>query len=218
MFEFVSAVSVEYFKGCNLANVRKINGDGGLIKGAVGTQNGEGEGKVGIVVIETCTVINCNCQGAPQEIGKGGGICVSSDGDGSVVVNGTSTIDGCEARNNGGGAKGRGGGMLLTMASPKCKMEITEIVEFSSTSSTLYDSQYGKGMFVCCDLTILLGIKVSANSFKYFDKSDIPSDKLKFCGNEEGKDEKVIQLLVYLWKNWSGNGFVSKEKGADSNG
>ncbi|KAH7832150.1 uncharacterized protein MONOS_11695 [Monocercomonoides exilis] len=200
LVEFVAGVSVVYFKGCNIANVRKINGDGGLIKGAVGTQYGEGEGKVGIVVIETCTVINCNCQGTSQEIGKGGGICVSLDGDGSVVVNGTSTIDGCEAKNNGGGGtKGRGGGMMLTMASPNCKMEIAENVKFSSTSSSLNDAQYGKDMFVCCDSTILLGTKVNANSFKFFDKSAIPSDELKFCGSEDGKDEKVTPLFVYLF-------------------
>ncbi|KAH7826611.1 uncharacterized protein MONOS_2450 [Monocercomonoides exilis] len=197
--EFVAGVSVVYFKGCNIANVRKINGDGGLIKGAVGTQYEEGEGKVGIAVIETCTVINCNCQGTSQEIGKGGGICVSLDGDGSVVVNGTSTIDSCEAKNNGGGTKGRGGGMMLTMASPNCKMEIAENVKFSSTSSSLNDAQYGKDMFVCCDSTILLGTKVNANSFKFFDKSAIPSDELKFCGSEDWKDEKVIPLFVYLF-------------------
>ncbi|KAH7815908.1 uncharacterized protein MONOS_866 [Monocercomonoides exilis] len=199
LVEFAAGVSVVYFKGCNVANVRKINGDGGLIKGAVGTQYGEGEGKVGIVVIETCTVINCNCQGTSQEIGKGGGICVSLDGDGSVVVNGTSTIDSCEAKNNGGGTKGRGGGMMLTMASLNCKMEIAEDVKFSSTSSSLNDAQYGKDMFVCCDSTILLGTKVNANSFKFFDKSAIPSDELKFCGSEDGKDEKVIPLFVYLF-------------------
>ncbi|KAH7823034.1 uncharacterized protein MONOS_1354 [Monocercomonoides exilis] len=199
LVEFVGGVSVVYFKGCNVANVRKINGDGGLIKGAVGTQSGEGEGKVGIVVIETCTVINCNCQGTPQEIGKGGGICVSLDGDGSVVVNGTSTIDSCEAKNNGGGTKGRGGGMMLTMASPNCKMEIAENVKFSSTSSTQNDAQYGKDLFVCCDSGIFLESKVNANSFKFFDKSAIPSDELKFCGSEDGEDEKVIPLFVYLF-------------------
>ncbi|KAH7828425.1 uncharacterized protein MONOS_4582 [Monocercomonoides exilis] len=199
LVEFVAGVSVVYFKGCNIANVRKINGDGGLIKGAVGTQFGEGEGKVGIVVIETCTVINCNCQGKSEEIGKGGGICVSLDGEGSVVVNGTSTIDSCEAKNNGGGTKGRGGGMMLTMESPNCKMEIAENVKFSSTSSSLNDAQYGKDVFVCCDSTILLGTKVNANSFKFFDNSAIPSDELKFCGSEDGKDEKVIPLFVYLF-------------------
>ncbi|KAH7828410.1 uncharacterized protein MONOS_3071 [Monocercomonoides exilis] len=200
LVEFMAGVSVVYFKGCNIANVRKINGDGGLIKGAVGTQFGEGEGKVGIVVIETCTVINCNCQGKSEEIGKGGGICVSLDGEGSVVVNGTSTIDSCEAKNNGGGgAKGRGGGMMLTMASPNCKMEIAENVKFSSTSSSLNDAQYGKDVFICCDSTILLGTKVNANSFKIFDNSAIPSDELKFCGSEDGKDEKVIPLFVYLF-------------------
>ncbi|KAH7823042.1 uncharacterized protein MONOS_1346 [Monocercomonoides exilis] len=200
LVEFVAGVSVVYFKGCNVANVRKINGDGGLIKGAVGTQYGEGGGKVGIVVIETCTVINCNCQGTSQEIGKGGGICVSLDGDGSVVVNGTSTIDGCEARNNGGGGvKGRGGGMMLTMASPNSKMEIAENVKFSSTSSTQNDAQYGKDVFVCCDSGIFLESKVNANSFKFFEKSAIPSDELKLCGSEDGEDEKVIPLFVYLF-------------------
>ncbi|KAH7825735.1 uncharacterized protein MONOS_13063 [Monocercomonoides exilis] len=196
--EFVAGVSVVYFKGCNVANVRKINGDGGLIKGAVGTQFGGGERKVGIVVIETCTVINCNCQGTSQEIGKGGGICVSLDGDGSVVANGTSTIDSCEAKNNGGGTKGRGGGMMLTMASPNCKMEIAENVKFSSTSSSLNDAQYGKDMLVCCDSTILLGTKVNAYSFKFFDSSVIPSDVTKLCGSEDGNEDEVIPLFVFL--------------------
>ncbi|KAH7822303.1 uncharacterized protein MONOS_6434 [Monocercomonoides exilis] len=119
----------------------------------------------------------------PEEIGKGGGICVSLDGDGSVVVNGTSTIDSCEAKNNGGGgAKGRGGGMMLTMASPNCKMEIAENVQFSSTHSSLNDAQYGKDVFVSCGSGVFLDSKIDATTFGFFDSSEIPTDVLKLCG------------------------------------
>ncbi|KAH7821296.1 uncharacterized protein MONOS_7840 [Monocercomonoides exilis] len=43
----------------------------------------------------------------------------------------------------------------------------------------------------------------------------------ELCGWERkttGEEGYVIPLVVYLWRNWSGNGFVSREKGGDFSG
>ncbi|KAH7822929.1 uncharacterized protein MONOS_8541 [Monocercomonoides exilis] len=194
LVEFEGGVNVVYFKGCIINSIDRKNGDGGLMEGAVGEDFGGGSG--GIVVIESCIIKNCKSRRKDGKGGKGGGICVSMKGEGSVVVNGSCEIDGCEAYKE-EDTEGKGGGMMVEVLSWKSKLAIGSGVKFSE--DTANKAKYGKDVFVCCDSGIFLESKVNANSFKFFEKSAIPSDELKFCGSEDGKDEKVIPLFVYLF-------------------
>ncbi|KAH7818358.1 uncharacterized protein MONOS_14821 [Monocercomonoides exilis] len=188
-----SGVNVVHFKDCIINSIEKKSGNGGFLEGAVGEDFGEGP--IGIVVIESCVMKNCKCRRKDGKDGKGGGICMSVKGEGSVVVNGTSEFDGCEAY-KGEDAEGRGGGIMLEMLSSKSKLEIASGVKFSV--DTANKAKYGKDVFVSCGSGILLETKVDATTFGFFDSSEMPTDVLKLCGSEDGNEEKVIPLFIYL--------------------
>ncbi|KAH7819042.1 uncharacterized protein MONOS_4378 [Monocercomonoides exilis] len=190
LIEFAEGVDVVYFTGCNVSNVEKRNGDGGWLSGVVGAERGEGLN--GIVVIESCVAKRCSCLGGS---GGGGSVCVSVKGEGSAVVNGTSVIDGCEAMSL-DGSGGRGGGMMIVMGSTLSLLKIESGVHFSVDAANR--AKYGKDVFVCCSSGILLESKVNESSFGFFDSASIPSDVLELCGSENGKEEEVIPLFVYL--------------------
>ncbi|KAH7815095.1 uncharacterized protein MONOS_11413 [Monocercomonoides exilis] len=192
LIEFVEGADAVYFTGCNVSNVEKRNGDGGWLSGVVGAERGEGLN--GIVVIESCVAKRCSCLGGSGG-GGGGSVCVSVKGEGSAVVNGTSVIDGCEAMSL-DGSGGRGGGMMIVMGSTLSTLKIESGVHFSVDAANR--AKYGKDVFVCCSSGILLESKVNANSFGFFDSASIPSDILKLCGSENGKEEEVIPMFVYL--------------------
>ncbi|KAH7830593.1 uncharacterized protein MONOS_698 [Monocercomonoides exilis] len=44
----------------------------------------------------------------------------------------------------------------------------------------------------------MLESKVNGSSFSFFDSSEIPSDVVKLCGSEDGREGEVIPLFVYL--------------------
>ncbi|KAH7817331.1 uncharacterized protein MONOS_18138 [Monocercomonoides exilis] len=109
--EFFECVDVVYLKGCNIASIEKRSGDGGGLNGVVGVERDEG--KNGIIVIESCVMKWCRCVS-----GRGGGMCVGVKGEGSVVVNCSSLIDGCEAKcskDSSSGSERRGRGMMIVM-------------------------------------------------------------------------------------------------------
>ncbi|KAH7817948.1 uncharacterized protein MONOS_13561 [Monocercomonoides exilis] len=198
LVEFVAGVSVVYFKGCIINSIDKKSGNGGFLKGVVGEDFGEGP--IGIVVIESCVIKNCKCRRKEGKDGKGGGICMSVKGEGSVVVNGTSEFDGCEAY-KGEDAEGRGGGIMLEMLSSKSKLEIASEVKFSV--DTANKAKYGKDVFVSCGSGILLETKINPTSFAFIKPSDeISNDSqtvLNLCGSEKGNEDEVIPLFVYLF-------------------
>ncbi|KAH7827637.1 uncharacterized protein MONOS_7488 [Monocercomonoides exilis] len=187
LVELAGGVDVGVCVGCNVSNVEKRNGDGGWMNGEVGTERGEG--KNGIFVIEGCNIKGCSC------CGRGGGIHASVKGEGSVVVNGTSVIDGCEA-NGLGEREGRGGGMMVEMGSRDCGLKIESGVKFSVDADNA--ATFGKDVFVCCNSGILLESKVNATSFGFFDARAIPTDVLELSGSENGNEDEVIPLFVYL--------------------
>eukprot|EP00770_Monocercomonoides_exilis_P011092 MONOS_11040.1-p1 / transcript=MONOS_11040.1 / gene=MONOS_11040 / organism=Monocercomonoides_exilis_PA203 / gene_product=unspecified product / transcript_product=unspecified product / location=Mono_scaffold00530:37044-44452(+) / protein_length=2372 / sequence_SO=supercontig / SO=protein_coding / is_pseudo=false len=187
LVELASGVDAVVCVGCNVSNVEKRNGDGGWMDGEVGTERDEG--KNGIIVIEGCNVKGCSC------CGRGGGIHASVKGEGSVVVNGTSVIDGCEA-NDFGEREGRGGGMMVEMGSRDCGLKIESGVKFSVDADNI--AMFGKDVFVCCNAGILLESKVNATSFGFFDARAIPTVVLELSGSESGNEDEVIPLFVYL--------------------
>ncbi|KAH7827720.1 uncharacterized protein MONOS_4024 [Monocercomonoides exilis] len=187
LVEFASGVDAVVCMGCNVSNIEKRNEDGGWMDGEVGAERGEG--KNGIIVIEGCNIKGCSC------CGRGGGIHASVKGEGSVVVNGMSVIDGCEA-NGLGEREGRGGGMMVEMGSRDCGLKIESGVKFSVDADNA--AMFGKDVFVCCNSGILLESKVNATSFGFFDARAIPTDVLELSGSENGNEDEVIPLFVYL--------------------
>ncbi|KAH7819198.1 uncharacterized protein MONOS_10303 [Monocercomonoides exilis] len=196
--EFEADMNVVYFEGCSISSVEKKNGDGGLINGAIGKAHASAQDTSGIVVIDSCTIKNCKCHGKENDIGRGGGIFVRMDGKGSVVVNGSNKIGGCEAKNYEGGTKGRGGGMMVEILNSLCTLNISSENAFSPQVLSPNDALYGKDAFIRCGSKIWLNEMVNENSFSFFDKTTTPSDVLKFCGSEDLKDGEVIPLFVYL--------------------
>ncbi|KAH7832642.1 uncharacterized protein MONOS_9802 [Monocercomonoides exilis] len=188
LIEFGEGVESVVFCGCDVNNIEKRNGDGGWVSGVVGAERGEG--KNGIIVIESCVVKGCSCL-----CGRGGGMCVRVKGEGSVVVNGSCVIDGCDAKGS-EGSEGRGGGMMIVMESRdgSMKMEPGREGLFGANNK----AQYGKDLFVQCERGVLLELNVNASSFEFFESDAIPSDILKLCGSEDGKEGEVIPLFVYL--------------------
>ncbi|KAH7821244.1 uncharacterized protein MONOS_16066 [Monocercomonoides exilis] len=193
LIEFGEGVESVVFCGCEVNNIEKRSGDGGWVSGVVGAERGEG--KNGIIVIETCAVKRCRCA-----CGRGGGMSVVVKGEGSVVVNGSCVIDGCEAKgseeSSDGRSEGRGGGMMILMESRdgSMKMESGREGLFGENNK----AQFGKDVFVECGGGVLLEWKVNGSSFSFFDFGVIPTDVLKLCGSEDGREGEVIPLFVYL--------------------
>ncbi|KAH7817992.1 uncharacterized protein MONOS_8462 [Monocercomonoides exilis] len=180
--EFCEGMTSVICSGCNISGVKRNEGDGGWMKGTVGTS--------GTLTVDGCNVNGCSCVG-----GKGGGIYVGLKGNGNVVVSGTSVIDGNKAENN-GGRGGRGGGMFVLMESEGCGLTIGQNVKFSKDHGNV--AEYGKDVFVDCGSGVFLESKVNTSSFSFFDTSTIPSDVLKLSGSENGNESEVIPLFVYL--------------------
>ncbi|KAH7825159.1 uncharacterized protein MONOS_1468 [Monocercomonoides exilis] len=154
--EFCEGMTSVICSGCNISGVVKNEGDGGWMKGTVGTS--------GTLTIDGCNVNGCSCGG-----GKGGGIYVGLKGNGKVVVSGTSVIDGNKAENNGGNG-GRGGGMFVMMESGGCGLTIGQNVKFSKVNGNV--ATYGKDVFVDCGSGVFLESKVNTSSFAFFHSTD----------------------------------------------
>ncbi|KAH7819118.1 uncharacterized protein MONOS_13696 [Monocercomonoides exilis] len=197
LIEFVEGVDSAVFSRCNVNNIEKRNGDGGWMNGVIGAERDEG--KNGIIVIESCYIKNCKCWRKNGKDGKGGGICVKINGEGGVIVNGTSVIDGCEATSL-DGSGGRGGGMMIEMRSTLSTLKIESGVHFSVDATNR--AKYGKDVFVCCGLGFLLNTKINATSFAFIKSTDQISNNsqvvLKLCGSENGNEDEVVPLFVYL--------------------
>ncbi|KAH7822438.1 uncharacterized protein MONOS_14577 [Monocercomonoides exilis] len=195
VIEFGEGVESVVFCGCEVNNIEKRSGDGGWVSGVVGAERDEG--KNGIIVIESCVVKGCRCVG-----GRGGGMSVVVKGEGSVVVNGSCVIDGCEAKGSGessdGRREGRGGGMMIVMESRDGSMKMESGREGLFVFGEDNKARYGKDVFVECGGGVLLEWKVNGSSFSFFDFGVIPSDVLKLCGSEDGREGEVIPLFVYL--------------------
>ncbi|KAH7819312.1 uncharacterized protein MONOS_13809 [Monocercomonoides exilis] len=171
-----------FLSNVTIRNVNLTEGDGVAVAKNV---NGDE-----IFVVNNTTIEGCVCVN-----GNGGGIYVCLQGNGNMVVNGTSLIDGCVAMGVEGNG-GRGGGLFVVMESGGCGLTIGENVKFSKVNENV--AGYGKDVFVHCGSGVFLESKVNTSSFAFFDKSVIPSDVLKLSGSENGDENGVIPLFVYL--------------------
>ncbi|KAH7825127.1 uncharacterized protein MONOS_1496 [Monocercomonoides exilis] len=110
------------------------------------------------------------------------------------------------------GGRGIGGGMFMKLPDQMGAF-VLEGMTFEGC-----DGWKGKNMFVSgWDLREI----VNKEHFKWEMSSEELGSLDELCGWERkttGEGGYVIPLVVYLWDNWSGNGFVSKDEGGDFSG
>ncbi|KAH7822672.1 uncharacterized protein MONOS_10737 [Monocercomonoides exilis] len=164
----------------------------------------------GSVKIEECN-FSSRCSGG--SVMKGGGMMISVGKGGSLEMKNVN-FSGCEVPSEDveNGGRGIGGGMFVELPE-EFELFVLEGMEFEGCNAWK-----GKNMFVSgWDLREI----VNKEHLKW-EMNDEELDLLdELCGWERktiGEEGYVIPLVVYLWNNWSGNGFVSKEKGGDFSG
>eukprot|EP00770_Monocercomonoides_exilis_P014410 MONOS_14356.1-p1 / transcript=MONOS_14356.1 / gene=MONOS_14356 / organism=Monocercomonoides_exilis_PA203 / gene_product=unspecified product / transcript_product=unspecified product / location=Mono_scaffold00988:1314-9395(-) / protein_length=2693 / sequence_SO=supercontig / SO=protein_coding / is_pseudo=false len=189
----VSGVEVEVAGG---------NGGGGCLN--VG-MNEEG----GSVCIEESN-LSSRCSGGSEM--KGGGMMISVGNGGSLEMNNVNLSE-CEvpSEDSEEGGRGLGGGMFAELPHQMGSFVLEGMI-FEGCNAWK-----GKNVFVS-------GWNLSEVVNKDHFKWEMSSEELRsfdeLCGWERvsTNEEYVIPLVVYLWSNWSGNGFVSKEGGRDFSG
>ncbi|KAH7827767.1 uncharacterized protein MONOS_14225 [Monocercomonoides exilis] len=233
------------FSNCVLTGISRRNGGGSCLERSCDKKENENSDTsiVNVIIITNCTFSEC---GVEEKDGCGGGMKISIGKDEEVVINGSTTFDGCKTENE-ADSNGRGGGMMITVGSGgnlKMKEVKFEGCEVPSGESDEVERGLGGGMFV--ELPNQLGTFIlegmtfeRCNAWKGKNvfvsgwdlreivnkecfKWEMSSEKLRsldeLCGCERkttGEEGYVIPLVVFLWDNWSGDGFVSKDKGGD---
>ncbi|KAH7819645.1 uncharacterized protein MONOS_13676 [Monocercomonoides exilis] len=144
---------------------------------------------------------------------KGGGMKISIRSGGSLEMKKVN-FSGCEvpSEDSEEGGKGIGGGMFVELPN-QMESFVLEGMIFEGC-----DAWKGKNVFV---FGWNLSEVVNKENFKWEMSSEELRSFDELCGWERkttGEEGYVIPLVVYLWSNWSGNGFVSKERGRDFSG
>eukprot|EP00770_Monocercomonoides_exilis_P002292 MONOS_2277.1-p1 / transcript=MONOS_2277.1 / gene=MONOS_2277 / organism=Monocercomonoides_exilis_PA203 / gene_product=unspecified product / transcript_product=unspecified product / location=Mono_scaffold00046:45389-54235(+) / protein_length=2948 / sequence_SO=supercontig / SO=protein_coding / is_pseudo=false len=186
-------------KNSRVSGVEVIGEDGGCLN--VGMKEG------GCVNIEESNLSSI-CSGGSGM--KGGGMMISIGSGGSLEMKNVNLSE-CavpsEDVENGG--RGIGGGIFVKLAD-EIGSFVLEGMEFVGCNAWK-----GKNMFVSgWDLREI----VNKEHFKWEMNPEELGSLDELCGWERkttGEEGYVIPLVVYLWSNWSGNGFVSKDGGGD---
>ncbi|KAH7824481.1 uncharacterized protein MONOS_3978 [Monocercomonoides exilis] len=144
---------------------------------------------------------------------KGGGMMISVGSGGILTVSGVNLSE-CEVPSEDAenGGRGMGGGMFAELAN--------QMGTFSLESMTFSECNAWKGKNVFASGWNLIEI-VNKEHLKWEMSEGELGSLDELCGWERkttGEDGYVIPLVVYLWDNWSVNGFVSREKGGDFSG
>ncbi|KAH7820290.1 uncharacterized protein MONOS_6264 [Monocercomonoides exilis] len=192
---------------CVFEGVTKENGDGACACVENEPNTHESENKQ--LIIDNCTLNGC---WAKRNRAKGGGTHVCLRGSDEMVVNGSSKFEGCCAgKREEGEEDGLGGGMFLSL-------------EDEATQFVLLDLRFvgccawkGKNVFV--NGSALNEVVDSAHfCWEMSEKEKSSLDEL--CGWERSSTGVgfVIPLVVYLWSNFSGSGFVDGQEGGDFSG
>ncbi|KAH7818723.1 uncharacterized protein MONOS_2159 [Monocercomonoides exilis] len=189
-----------------MSGVGVTGGSGGGGGGCLNVEMGVN----GIVNIEGCNLSSV-CSGRSGM--KGGGMKISV-GKGGMLEMKNVKYSGCEVPSEDVEERGRGmgGGMFVKLADEMGTF-VMEGMEFEGC-----DGWKGKNVFASgWDLSEV----VNKENFKWEIKEEELGSLDELCGWERkttGEEGYVIPLVVYLWSNWSGNGFVSREKGGDFSG
>eukprot|EP00770_Monocercomonoides_exilis_P004704 MONOS_4682.1-p1 / transcript=MONOS_4682.1 / gene=MONOS_4682 / organism=Monocercomonoides_exilis_PA203 / gene_product=unspecified product / transcript_product=unspecified product / location=Mono_scaffold00127:43-5364(-) / protein_length=1628 / sequence_SO=supercontig / SO=protein_coding / is_pseudo=false len=234
---------------CVLTGITRRTGGGSCLERIC--EESESESESGdasaavIIIVSSCTFSECCIE---EKDGCGGGMKISIGKDEEVVVNGSTTFDGCKAENNGGNGGG-GGGMMIGVGnggSLKMKGVKFERCKVSSSEDERGGKGLGGGIFVKFSeeigIFVLEGMTfegcnawkgknvfvsgwdlseiVNKENFKWEMSPQELGSLDELCGWERKATGEgyVIPLVVYMWDNWSEKGYVSKEKGGDFSG
>ncbi|KAH7822512.1 uncharacterized protein MONOS_8907 [Monocercomonoides exilis] len=189
-----------------MSGVEVVGGSGGGGGGCLNVEMGVN----GNVNIEGCNLSSV-CSGGSGT--KGGGMKISVGKGGRLEMKGVK-YSGCEVPREDveEGGRGMGGGMFVKLADEMGTF-VLEGMAFEGC-----DAWRVKNVFVSgWDLREI----VSEEHLKWEIKEEELGSLDELCGWERkstGEEGYVIPLVVYLWRNWSGDGFVSVEKGGDFSG
>ncbi|KAH7829405.1 uncharacterized protein MONOS_743 [Monocercomonoides exilis] len=174
--------------------ITKENGDGACICVCVEDESSAHESEKKQLIIDNCTLNGCWAKGSRA---KGGGLHVCLRGNDEMVVNGSSKFDGCCAgKREEGEEDGCGGGVFVQVGDAECLLSIEQGVQFSNEKANI--ARDGKDVFVWCGNGVQLEFLINTSSFGFFDHSILPSDGTRLNGCENGEDDPVIPLHVYL--------------------
>ncbi|KAH7829936.1 uncharacterized protein MONOS_5990 [Monocercomonoides exilis] len=195
-----SGVKLEILN-CRVIGVEVIGEDGGCLN--VGMKEG------GCVNIEESNLSSI-CSGGSGM--KGGGMMISIGSEGSLEMKNVNLSE-CEVPSEDvEDGRGIGGGIFAELPA-QMGIFVLEGMTFEGCNAWK-----GKNMFVS-------GWELSKIVNKEHFKWEMSEGELgsldELCGWERKTTREegyVIPLAVYLWSNWSGNGFVSKDGGGDFSG
>ncbi|KAH7815519.1 uncharacterized protein MONOS_7424 [Monocercomonoides exilis] len=179
--------------------------------------SGEGGGCIGAAINEDGSTIvdNCSFSSVCTGVGgmKGGGMMISAEDGGSLEIKSV-TFTGCQVPAEDKLQKGRGvgGGMFVRLADTMGSFKM-EGVTFSGCNAWK-----GKKVFISGNE---LDEVMSNEQLKWGLSASDEKSLYELCGWERkttGENGYAIPLVVYLWRNWSKDGFVSNEKGGDFSG
>ncbi|KAH7829845.1 uncharacterized protein MONOS_14288 [Monocercomonoides exilis] len=183
-------------------NVAGGSGGGGCLN--VGMKEG------GCVNIEESNLSSI-CSGGSEM--KGGGMMISVGSGGSLEMKNVNLSE-CEVPSEDSSEKKGGlGGAVFAELPEQMGSFVLEGMIFSQCNAWK-----GKNMFVS---GWVLSKIVNKEHFKWEMSEGELGSLDELCGWERkttGEEGYVIPLVVYLWSNWSGNGFVSKDGGGDFSG
>ncbi|KAH7822755.1 uncharacterized protein MONOS_3374 [Monocercomonoides exilis] len=174
---------------CSFGMIQKQNGNGGCIEVR---RRSDGQGRRDIK-FDGCSFSNCCVK---ENRGCGGGMYVELGSDDYLIVNGSSIFEGCCAQYSASG-KGKGGGLMIEVNDASGTFIIGEDVVFSN--EIVNEASCGKDLFVGCESGVLLNEFIFADRMRFFDNSSEPSDILKMSGSENGMDEPILPLHIFLY-------------------
>ncbi|KAH7828343.1 uncharacterized protein MONOS_3407 [Monocercomonoides exilis] len=193
------------FKNCRFSGLTNMNGNGGCIYAG---WNGGQTGIASELMIDNCNVSECCAEGSAT---FGGGTYISLGTGDCLVANGSSVFEGCCAGNGTDDGKGLGGGMFLELGNGATNFALEQL-RFDQCLAWK-----GKNIFVNGDH---LKEIINEQHFCWNLSCEELSSLEEICGYERLTTgvEYVIPMVVFLWNNLSGNGFVDGKAGADFSG
>ncbi|KAH7816887.1 uncharacterized protein MONOS_14142 [Monocercomonoides exilis] len=166
-----------------------------------------------VAINGSTTFDGCNAENEADSNGRGGGVMITVGSGGSLKMKEVK-FEGCEVPSGESDEVGRGlgGGMFVELPNQMGSFVLEGMI-FEGCNAWK-----GKNAFVSgWDLSEV----VNKENFKWEMSSEELRSFDELCGWERkmtGEEEYVIPLVVYLWRNWSGDGYVSREKGGDFSG
>ncbi|KAH7816753.1 uncharacterized protein MONOS_8940 [Monocercomonoides exilis] len=157
--------------------------------------------------MKNCSFCDCESRGVNR---VGGAMAIEVEGDGWLSVENCTFFE-CKIGQGVEDNKGLGGGFYVECAGGRSGIRLVDL-QFQGCQAWR-----GKNMFVS-------GWNLSEIVNKEHFKWEMSEGELgsldELCGWERKTtgEEYVIPLVVYLWTNWSGNGFVSNENEGDFSG